>query len=46
MRKMLQVWDKEHPVDNWECERAKKIEKIQGNPNNVVKNQCIELKLW
>ena len=46
MRKMLQVWEKEHPVDNWECVRSRRIEKIQGNPNNIVKNKCIERNLW
>jgi len=28
------------PVDEWECERAKRIEKIQGNRNEVVMRDC------
>ena len=46
MKKMLVVWDKEHPVDEWECKRAKRIEKVQGNPNKFVKEPCIEKGLW
>lgn len=45
MKKMLQVWDKEHPVTEWECIRAKRIEKIQGNPNKIVNEEC-EKKGW
>ncbi len=39
-RKMLQEWDRSDPVDAWECERCKKIEKLQGNTNPFVKNAC------
>ncbi len=35
-----------YPVDQWECIRAKRIENIQGNPNNFVKEKCIELGLY
>jgi deoxyribonuclease-1 len=40
MKNMLLVWDKEHPVTEWECIRAKRIEKIQGNPNKIVNEKC------
>ena len=45
MKKMLQVWDNVHPVTEWECIRAKRIEKIQGNPNKIVNEKC-EKKGW
>ena len=39
-RKLFDVWNKKDPVDDWECERAKRIEKIQGNRNEVVMRDC------
>ena len=42
MKQLLTVWDKQHPVTEWECIRAKRIEEIQGNPNNVVNKRCQE----
>ena len=44
MKNMLLVWDKEHPVTEWECIRAKRIEKIQGNPNKIVNEKCESIK--
>lgn len=35
-RKLFKVWDKTDPVDDWERERCKRIEKIQGNNNPFV----------
>ena len=32
-----QAWDREDSVDDWERERAKRIEKIQGNRNPFVR---------
>jgi deoxyribonuclease-1 len=29
-RKLFDAWNKSDPIDEWECERAKRIEKIQG----------------
>lgn len=37
---LMKVWDSLHPVDHWECERARIIERIQGNENPVVKARC------
>ena len=37
--KLFDVWDKQYPVDKWECERANRIEGIQGNENPIVKEQ-------
>ena len=39
-RKLFDAWNKSDPVDEWECERAKRIEKIQGNRNEVVMGSC------
>ena len=39
-RKLFDAWNKSDPVDEWECERAKRIEKIQGNSNPVVLENC------
>ena len=38
--KLMTAWDKMHPVDAWECLRAKRIERIQGNENPFVKEAC------
>ena len=35
-RKLFQAWDKEDPVDDWERERCRRIEAIQGNHNKFV----------
>lgn len=39
-RKLMQAWDKMYPVDAWECLRAKRIEKLQGNENRFVAQAC------
>lgn len=44
-KRQMNVWNSEYPVTSWECTRAKRIEKIQGNPNKFVKEPCIE-KGW
>ena len=38
----MQAWDKMYPPSNWECERNKLIEQIQGNDNKFVTHQCKE----
>ena len=35
-RKLFQAWAKEDPIDDWERERAKRIEAIQRNHNKFV----------
>lgn len=40
--KLMNAWNKEHPVELWECKRSKKIEKLQGNENPFVKKPCQE----
>ena len=39
-RKLFDAWNRGDPVDKWECERAKRIERIQGNRNEVVMRDC------
>ena len=41
-RKLFEAWDKQDPVDAWECEREKRIKGVQGNVNRFVKNSCGE----
>lgn len=45
-RKLFKAWDMEDPVDAWECERCKMIEKIQRNENPFVRKACIQSGLW
>ena len=45
-RKMFQQWDQADPVDRWECERSKRIEHFQGNPNVFVRDSCRKSGLW
>jgi deoxyribonuclease-1 len=42
--KLFQAWDKADPVDEWECERARRIAEVQGNVNTVVNNACRKLQ--
>ena len=39
-KKMMVAWDKMHPVDAWECERNRRIQKLQKNENRFVKEAC------
>lgn len=39
-RQLMAVWDKQFPVSAWECKHAERIEKLQGNVNNVLKTRC------
>ena len=40
MATVLKAWDKQYPVSRWECVRAYRIEKLQGNANAIVKQRC------
>lgn len=44
--KLMDAWDRMYPVDEWECRRARRIEAIQGNENPLVKDACVQAKLW
>ena len=39
-RAMFEEWNRSDPVDEWECERTRRIERIQGNRNEVVMGEC------
>lgn len=45
-RRLFEAWDKEDPVDAAECTRARKIELIQGNANDFVKNACRDAGMY
>lgn len=46
MRGILKIWDKKYPVTPWECQRAYRIEKVQGNANEIVKKECQNKMLY
>ncbi|WP_286306144.1 MULTISPECIES: endonuclease [Methylophaga] len=41
-RKLMEVWNKQYPVTEWECKRAERIHHIQGNINILVNKQCLK----
>ncbi|HRP67963.1 MAG TPA: endonuclease [Turneriella sp.] len=40
MRRLMEAWDREDPIDEAECRRATLIEKLQGNENRFVSSVC------
>ena len=44
--RLFKAWDNQDPVDEWECERARRIEGIQKNENPFVKKACVAEGLW
>lgn len=45
-RQLMNAWDKQYPVDSWECERTKKITALQKGENEIVKSRCVANNLW
>lgn len=41
-KQLMNAWDKMYPVSEWECVRAKRIEKVQDSKNEVVTSRCNE----
>lgn len=39
-RQLFEVWDKQHPVTDWECLRSDLVRQAQGNENPVLKAAC------
>ena len=39
-RKLFDAWNKSDPVDEWQCERARRIERKHGNRNEIVMRSC------
>lgn len=37
---LMTVWNKQYPVTAWECERDKRIARVQGNHNPYVQQAC------
>jgi len=46
MRGILRNWDKIYPITDWECRRAYRIEKVQGNANEDLKKKCTDMGLY
>ncbi|WP_425414435.1 endonuclease [Psychromonas aquimarina] len=40
--KLMTAWHQQYPVSNWECLRAKRIARLQGNLNQVLIKSCGE----
>ena len=38
--KLMKAWDRMYTVSSWECLRAKRINKIQGNGNPIMDTRC------
>lgn len=43
-RQLMEAWNKMYPVAQWECDRAERIRKLQGNENPVLANACSKLE--
>jgi deoxyribonuclease-1 len=39
-RPLFEAWNREDPVDAWECERDRRIAALQGNHNPFVAPAC------
>lgn len=39
-RRMMEKWNKEDPVSEWECQRAEIIKEIQKNENSILNKAC------
>lgn len=43
---LFEAWSRDFPVGKWECERTRRIERLQGNENRFVKEPCKKAGLW
>ncbi len=43
---LMQKWSEIDKVDDIECKRTKRIERMQKNENKIVKDLCVAQKLW
>jgi len=39
-RKLFEAWDALHPVNDWECERMRRVEAVQKSENRLLKAVC------
>jgi deoxyribonuclease-1 len=37
---LFEAWNREDPMDAWECERDQRIAALQGNHNLFVRDRC------
>ena len=44
-RQLMEAWNRQYPVDQWECERDRRIKKAQGTNNPFVLEACNKAKL-
>ena len=44
-KELMEKWNKLFPPNEWECERAKHIEFIQGNRNRIVYARCSDVEM-
>lgn len=44
-QQLMDAWDRQYPVDAWECRRAERIARIQGNENPFVAVPCRQASL-
>jgi len=40
---LYQAWNQADPANKWECERGRRIKKIQGNTNPILEQSCSSL---
>lgn len=38
---LFDIWNQRYPVTSWECERNRRILKVQGNDNSYVSHYCL-----
>ena len=43
--RLMDAWDSMYPPDSWECTKARRIAKIQGDANEVTEKRCAEVGL-
>jgi len=39
-KQLFKKWNESDPVDKWECERGRRIKKLQGNKNPILNAAC------
>lgn len=45
-RRLFEAWDAAYPPTPWECQRARRIERLQRNANAFVNARCQSGGLW
>ncbi|AYZ30288.1 deoxyribonuclease I [Serratia sp. FDAARGOS_506] len=41
---LFEVWNRQYPVSQWECQREARIAKVQGNHNPYIQQACQQRK--